>query len=229
MADNDAILYIHGMGGGGDSRIPGILGDYFPGLKVRTYDFRPDVAKEQIRSWIAELQPALLIGESLGANHALALHRHFPSLPIVLISPALNAPALFSILAFLTLIPGVPALLDCVYRPRPGDRQQLHFDFKTLRAWGRLSKDVLADSPAAEVYSFFGLRDHYRRSGIVSLHSWKKHFKADSYTLYDGTHFMEEEYVRGILVQKLRAILRNTREMCKFARFKNVTDKYVSD
>ena len=75
------ILYIHGMGGGADSRIPSVLNGWFRKHRrdirvvVRTYDFHPDRAAEQIRAWYEELQPALVIGESLGANHALALYR----------------------------------------------------------------------------------------------------------------------------------------------------------
>ena len=40
------ILYIHGMGGGGDSRIPRLLRERFEGTDlrciVRTYDFDPE-------------------------------------------------------------------------------------------------------------------------------------------------------------------------------------------
>ena len=45
------VLYIHGMGGGGDSRIPSILADALSAdninVVVRTYDFDPEVAAEQ--------------------------------------------------------------------------------------------------------------------------------------------------------------------------------------
>lgn len=207
MAEGSVILYIHGMGGGGDSRIPRILSEYFSGMKVRTYDFMPEVAQNQICSWIDELHPVLLIGESMGANHALALHQHCPEIPVILVSPALNAPAVFSVLSFLTLIPGVTPLLDHIYKPKPGDRQALHFDFKTMRSWGRVRKQALASAQTVNVHAFFGKSDHYRRSGIVSLRTWTKHFGRESYTLYDGTHFMEEEYVRSILVQKINSTL----------------------
>ena len=46
------ILYIHGMGGGGDSRIPSILNSalYSEEINVivRTYDFDPETIKEGI-------------------------------------------------------------------------------------------------------------------------------------------------------------------------------------
>ena len=41
------ILYIHGMGGGGDSRIPSILREALQDeaiVIVRTYDFDPEIA-----------------------------------------------------------------------------------------------------------------------------------------------------------------------------------------
>lgn len=207
MDGSDVILYIHGLGGGADSRVPGILGKYFPGLKVRTYDFRPGVAREQFRSWIDELRPALLIGESLGGNHALALHREYPELPVLLVSPAINVTALFPLLAYFTIIPGVTLLLDRIYKPRPGDRQRPCFDFRTLRSWRAVREAALAAAPTVNVHAFFGTRDHYRLSGIVSLHTWRRLFKPGSYTLYKGSHFMGEKYVRSILVQKIRSTL----------------------
>ena len=74
------ILYIHGMGGGEDSRIPSVLNEWFRKRRkdirvvVRTYDFHPDRAAAQIDGWYEELLPDLVIGESLGAVHALALY-----------------------------------------------------------------------------------------------------------------------------------------------------------
>ena len=64
------ILYIHGMGGGGDSRIPGqlqqLLAHEAVRVVIRTYDFDPELGRAQIASWVQELQPNLVIGESLG-------------------------------------------------------------------------------------------------------------------------------------------------------------------
>ncbi|MBO4756901.1 MAG: hypothetical protein J5577_00450, partial [Bacteroidales bacterium] len=85
MEGSKVILYIHGMGGGADSRIPSILSECLPAplkVVVRTYDFDPEIAREQISVWIEELQPFALAGESLGANHALAMHGRY-GLPTV--------------------------------------------------------------------------------------------------------------------------------------------------
>ena len=93
------ILYIHGMGGGGDSRIPSILREnvnsYIPkgdgrriNVVVRTYDFDPEIASAQISSWVDELKPALVMGESLGSVHAIRVK----GVPHILVSPSLNAP-----------------------------------------------------------------------------------------------------------------------------------------
>ena len=48
MSGEKTILYIHGMGGGGDSRIPSILKGHIAGVTVRTYSFNPDIAAGQI-------------------------------------------------------------------------------------------------------------------------------------------------------------------------------------
>ena len=201
--NDSTILYIHGMGGGSSSRIPSILREYLPGIVVRTYDFNPDEAQKQLRSWIDELHPVLLVGESLGSVHTLILHHIYPELPIILVSPALNAPVVLSLFSPLTWIPGVTALLDRIYKPRPGDRQPLHFTHSVLSRWRPYRALAVHQEEDINVHAFVGTRDHYRRSGIVSLHTWHRHFPEGSYTIYEGTHFMEECHVRTILLQKI--------------------------
>ena len=123
------VLYIHGMGGGGDSRIPSILNDALRpegvNVVVRTYDFDPETAALQIAAWVEELNPSLVIGESLGSLHALRIR----GIPHLLVSPALNTPLYFNVMAWMTLIPGVTQIFDWIYRPKEGDRQKLHFTF----------------------------------------------------------------------------------------------------
>ena len=192
------VLYIHGMGGGSDSRIPSILQDELNGydirMVVRTYDFDPETAAAQIERWVEEVQPSLVIGESLGSLHALRLK----GLPHIFVSPALNAPLYFELLAWFTLIPGVTWLFDRIYKPREGDRQRLHFTFRTLRKYRAHRRMALENSTLNgsedSFYAFFGTRDHYRRSGIVSVRTWEKYYKK-TYSMYEGTHFMEYEYV----------------------------------
>lgn len=205
------------MGGGGDSRIPSILGDRFrslaaagkrPSVKVvvRTYDFDPEKGHSQILSWVDELRPALVIGESLGALQAMRI----AGVPHLFVSPALNSPLYFRCLAWLALLPGVTPLLGRIYKPRKGDRQKLRFTFAVLRKYGRHRKEALRmaaeESRTAEFFAFFGSRDHYRRSGIVSISTWKKYF-GDSFSVYGGTHFMEEEYIDSMLVPKIAEVL----------------------
>ncbi len=192
------VLYIHGMGGGGDSRIPGILYTALAGkdinIVVRTYDFDPEKASVQIDGWLAELSPSLVIGESMGAVHALKIK----GIPHILISPALNAPFFLGRLCLLALIPGMTALLDRIYKPKEGDRQRLHFTFDVLRKYVPHGKAAIANSPHSGnddfFFAFFGTRDHYRRTGIVSVRTWKKYF-GDNYVIYEGTHFTEEEHI----------------------------------
>lgn len=204
------ILYIHGMGGGGDSRIPSILSEELRvfGLNVivRTYDFDPEVAAVQIAGWVSETEPCMVIGESLGALQALRIK----GLPHLFVSPALNTSFYFEVLAWLTFIPGVTRLFDRIYKPRVGDRQKLHFKFPVLRKYLPHRKQALSNTPLSGskdlFYAFFGVNDHYRKRGIVSIRTWKKYF-GNEYFLYDGTHFMEEEFVRTILVQKILTVL----------------------
>ena len=129
------VLYIHGMGGGGDSRIPSVLSEALNcrgvDVIVRTYDFDPDSGARQVSRWVEELKPSLVIGESLGALHALRVC----GVPHLFVSPALNTPVYFRFLAWLTLIPGVSMIFDRIYRPKDGDRQPLHFCYSILRKY----------------------------------------------------------------------------------------------
>lgn len=201
------VLYIHGMGGGGDSRIPSILRDAFADenidIIVRTYDFDPEVAQAQIESWLEEIRPSLVIGESLGSIHAIKI----AGIPHLLISPSLNAPLYLGYWSWLALVPGVTWLLDRIYKPKDGDRQKLHFKFLTLKKYLRHRREALANSIAAGsqdyFHAFIGTRDHYRKSGIVSIRTWKKYF-GETYTLYEGTHFTEEEFIWSLVVPKIR-------------------------
>lgn len=202
------VLYIHGMGGGADSRIPSILSEelvsFGVNVVVRTYDFDPEIALVQISSWVKELHPELVVGESLGSLHALRIK----GVPLLFVSPALNAPLYFRLQAWMTLIPGVTAIYQRIYKPREGDRQQMKFVFSVLRKYkDHRRQAMLCESP---VHAFFGTHDHYRKSGIVSVRTWKKRF-GDTFSMYEGTHFMEEEHVRTMLVEKILEVLNISR------------------
>ncbi len=210
MKEVKTILYVHGMGGGAESRIPSILKDILGpeySIVIRTYDFDPEVASEQLARWAAEVSPDLVIGESMGAIHAVALRGY----PHLFVSPSLNAPVFFRALASLAWIPGVTRFFDWYYHPKPGDRQALHFARKTLLKWPGIRKKALLNTPlnGSEdyFYAFFGTRDKFRRSGVVLIRTWRKYFGEGSWTVYDGSHFMEEEYIRSLLVPKILSLL----------------------
>lgn len=202
------VLYIHGMGGGGDSRIPAILKSSLTEAEVvvRTYDFDPEKAAGQIGEWVEELKPSLIVGESLGAIQAIRIK----GLPHILVSPSLNAPLYLGNLSFLALIPGVTWLFDRIYKPKEGDRQKLHFTYAVLKKYRQHRKAALANSSRSGskdyFYAFFGTKDHYRRTGVVSIRTWKRYF-GDHFEIYEGTHFMEEEHVLTRLVPKILNML----------------------
>ena len=207
------ILYIHGMGGGLDSRIPRVLkedlGDFLPEaieaeVIVRTYDIDPDIAFGQITSWFDEIRPDLVIGESLGSLHAIRLK----GVPHILVSPAIGAARWMSTVS---LIPGIPTLMRCIFKPYSPDRQSLDFTHKILSHYRGIRKQVLDSSPCRGgndyFFAFFGTADHYRRSGVVSVREWVKYFGPDTYKIYEGTHFMEDEYLHTMLIPKIISVL----------------------
>ena len=198
------------MGGGGDSRIPSILRDLLgPGYSIfiKTYDFDPEIASEQLASWASDVKPDLVIGESMGAIHAVALRGY----PHLFVSPSLNAPLFFRVMAGIAWIPVVTRFFDWYYHPKAGDRQPLHFARRTLLKWPAARREALRNTPLNGsrdyFHAFFGTHDQFRRSGVVMIRTWRKYFGEGSWTVYDGTHFMEEEYIRSLLVPKILSLL----------------------
>ncbi len=212
---NYTVLYIHGMGGGVDSRIPSILNrhinDYVHSgsgahidVVVRTYDIDPEIAWNQITSWRNELNPDLVIGESLGSLHAVQMK----GVPHLFVSPAIGAARW---MAFASWIPGAAACMRMMFKPHPGERQPLDFSHKVLSHFRGMRRKVLSCSPKEGgkdyFFAFFGTDDTYRRSGVVSVRSWARYFGKDSYKIYKGTHYMEEEYLYSMLIPKILEVL----------------------
>ena len=200
-------MYIHGMGGGGDSRIPRLLNETLSreGIRVvvRTYDFDPETGPAQIADWVRELAPDLVIGESLGAAQAMRIR----SIPHLYVSPALGASLFLHRAAWVARLPGGPALLHRIWPVKEGDRQPLRFEYDVMRKYRAHWED--AEKAAAEGgfhYAFFGTHDHYKRWGVVRISTWRKMF-GDTFQEYEGTHFMEEEFVYSMLVPKIREVL----------------------
>ncbi|MGM9766626.1 MAG: hypothetical protein ACI3ZO_09765 [Candidatus Cryptobacteroides sp.] len=207
------ILYIHGMGGGTDSRIPsflnGHIGEFVPeevhiNVIVRTYDIDPDLAFPEISKWFAELEPDLVIGESLGSLHALRLH----GVPHLFVSPAIGAAGWMSAVS---RIPGAAWVMRRLYQPYSPERQTLDFTQKILSHYAGIREEALSHSPLKGgndyFFAFFGTADHYRRFGVVSVRRWRKYFGRDSYKIYKGTHFMENEYLYTMLIPKILEVL----------------------
>ena len=185
------------MRGGEDSRIPAFLAPHFD-VMIKTWPFDPDEAAPLVRSWADEFKPDVVVGESLGAIHALCLE----GLPVLLVSPALNAPEVLAKLSFLTAIPAVRRFYERKYAQKSPVRQRIIFERTLLKKWPQY-RDMALSTPHPYVHAFIGTRDSYRRSGTVSLRTYHKFF-GDTYTLYEGTHYMEEEFLESLLIPAIR-------------------------
>lgn len=214
MSRKYTILYIHGMGGGVDSRIPSILNEHIneyvhdPDIRidivVRTYDIDPYIAERQISSWREELRPQLVIGESLGSLHAI-LQRGVPHL---FVSPAIGAARW---MAAASWMPGASWVMHRIFKPVPGERQVLDFSHKVLShycgMWRKLLACTTLHGSKDYFFAFFGTEDRYMKSGIVNVRKWAELFGSDSYATYKGTHYMEEEYLHSMLIPKILEVL----------------------
>ena len=157
-----------------------------------------------------ELHPDLVIGESLGAIQALRVR----GIPHLFVSPSLGAPDLLVRLAWICRVPGGKAILHRIWRVKEGDRQPLRFEYDILKKYGPHWADAQkAASEGGYHYAFFGTRDHYRKSGVVNVDTWSKMF-GNTFQIYEGTHFMEEEYVYALLIPKIREVL-DAAPLCK--------------
>lgn len=195
------------MGGGGDSRIPNYLKKlYLPDtiqVVIRTYDFDPEIGHRQIVSWVEEVHPDLIIGESLGAIQALRIQ----GIPHIFVSPSLGAPELLYKAAPLTAFPPFRWFLHYKYPVKEGDRQQLKFTPEVLRKYKAHGVAAIeAIEPDGYYYAFFGKQDHYKKSGVVRVDLWERYF-GKTYTEYDGTHFMESEYIEALLIPRILQVL----------------------
>lgn len=207
------ILYIHGMGGGETSRIPNILKDNINGFApedvhidvvVRKYDIDPEIAWPAICGWVEELRPQLVIGESLGSLHALRIE----GVPHIFVSPSVGASRWMSIASY---IPGAALLMRLLFKPIAPERQQLRFTQRILSHYRGIRRQALSRAPVNGgkdyFFAFFGTKDAYRRSGIVCVRKWRERFGFDSCAIYDGTHYMEEEYLYSMLIPKILEVL----------------------
>lgn len=198
------ILYIHGMGGGGDSRIPLYLKTKLDPARVqviiRTYDFDPDLGREQIASWVTDLNPDLVIGESLGSIQALRIQ----GVPHLFVSPSLGAPEIMYRLRWLACFALGRWYLHHRFPVKEGDRQPLKFTYRVLRKYRAHGEAAFSSiEPDGRYHAFFGKYDHFKKSGVVQVGLWEKYF-GNTYTEYEGTHFMEEEYIDSLLLPAIR-------------------------
>lgn len=206
------LFYMHGMGGGETSRIPNRLRKIFEEEKLPirvvcpTYDFDPEIAHPFLLDELRKCQPDLIIGESLGAVHALRTNGY----PLLLVSPAIGGPEYMCRIAPWTLIPGIPWICSrFIWHVKYPGRQKLNFRYRILKHYMAHKEAMLANCAAGrnDVHAFIGDFDHYRKNGVVDPDKWDALFGAETRTSYPGTHYMEDEYIRSLLVPAILEIL----------------------
>lgn len=211
------IFYCHGMGGGMDSRIPSVLAQHYAGRRFmrggeecevevvwRMYDFDPSVASAQMREWEEEFKPDMVIGESMGANHAISMQCGV-GVPHLYVSPAVNAPKFFGRYAWTCWIPGVSLALKWTFRPKRPNRQKMRFRPWVLKKYKALHKKALGNAGKDYSFAFFGTNDHYLKWGVVDIKAWDGAF--GRYAMYPGSHFMEQEFLDSMLIPKINEVL----------------------
>ena len=212
------ILYLHGMGGGSTSRVPNKLRTELTKMNFNkdgepctfnvicnTYDFNPEVASKQIASWVEECHPDLVIGESMGAIHAIGIQ----GMPHIYISPALNYDRGAE---FFRPLVAIGNLIGYNYHSQRGaNRQLIQGDPELLAKFKPMVqsyKEALLSQPQRDPsFAFFGKKDKYMLlGGIVSVKEYERLF-GDSYEMHDGGHIFGASYVKPRLIPKMAEML----------------------
>ena len=211
------ILYLHGIGGGATSRMPVRLQQVLSNMHFtrdgepcklnvvcKTYDFDPQVATNQIAELVETYQPVLVMSESMGAIHALGIQ----GVPHIWLSPALNYDrgAQF----FLPLV-SLANLFGFTYTKQRGvKRQEIRGDHELVAKFKPMIqsyKETILNNPQRDPsYAFFGSKDEYMPTGIVSIKEYQRLF-GDSYEVYDGGHCLNVRQIRPKILPKIVEML----------------------
>ena len=171
-------------------------------IVVRTLSFDPETAFGQVRDLVGEYSPRVIVGESWGANLALCI----PDIPVLLVSPALGCPRYLCLASPLCKLGFIRKALENKYKAKNAGRQEVRFDPQLLAKWTYFRRLSISTSHPY-VRAFFGSRDSFRRSGVVNINCFIRRY-GKNYTVYDGSHWMEEAYVYSDLMPAIAALLR---------------------
>ena len=169
-----------------------------------TYDFDPEVASEQIAQWRETYHPDLVIGESMGAIHALGIQ----GIPHIYISHALNYDRATT---FAQPLIAISNSLGYHYRNQhSANRQEIRGDHELLAKFSPLIKkykeDILNSEQRDSSFAFFGKEDKFILLGIVSIKEYERLFGA-SYEVHDGGHLFGVKNVKPKLIPKIVEML----------------------
>ena len=213
------ILFLHGMGGSGNSYIPRCLKKKLANMHFtkngepqelnvicRTYKYDPDAATKQITKLVETFNPVLVIGESMGAIHALGIR----GIPHIYLSPALNYDK--GVDFFLPLVE-LGSKFGFTYRKQRGKRRQeivgdpgLLSKFKPML---ESYKQAILDNPRDPSYAYFGTNDPFKVGDIVRIEEYKRLYgdSGDNYEEFDGGHVLDVSRLDDTLVPKIVEML----------------------
>ena len=84
------------------------------------------------------------------------------------------------------------------------------FTYGTLNKYRNHLKEALSNSTKSGspdlFVAYIGSRDHYRRTGVVSVRTWKKYF-GNTFHVYEGSHFTEEGHIYRLIIPEIEKLL----------------------
>lgn len=193
------ILYAHGFASAGSSGTATHLRNmlYEQGIQVLSPDLpiSPLQAIAFLRQYVAEQQPDLIIGTSMGAFYVEQLRGYHR----ILVNPS------FQMSRLLTF------------------RGMGRHEFRNKRADGakdfKVDKTMIAEYKEVEKYSFQGITDEERElvwglfgtqdRNVNCQPDFKKHYGTQHFQLFEGEHFLNDKVLKQAVLPVIKKILQS--------------------
>lgn len=199
------ILYLHGIGSGGNSRTPRELRKYLPEVEILAPELpeRPEKAIQFIQdNYALDEEIDLVIGTSLGGFYALTL----PMVKKLVINPAMFADEDISKAIGLGTQQFLSERLDGAKEYVIDEKfiEELRTIRNGIYQKDILRPDVIDHNLINETYALFGTQDDVVRH----FKDFCEVFNKDQAFTFFGGHRLEIEEIRGVLVPLVKRVLR---------------------
>lgn len=191
------ILYLHGFGSAGSSGTATMLRNIMYGRDVRV--LAPDIpvsplaGADFIRRTVAELQPDLIVGTSMGAMYA----EQQRGVPRILVNPAWG-------ISKRLMLTGLGNRK--FFNKRADGATSFKVDRQMLDEFRQVEQNAfvgLDDADRARVWGLFGKNDPV----VHSQPDYLKHYGREHFIVFDGEHQLNDKVLKGTVLPIVLQVL----------------------